>query len=1075
MKKILLMSLMLMFTFLTGVLAQTRTISGRITDRSTGSGLPGVTILLKGTTNGVSSNADGGFTLSVPATGGTIVFSSVGMITQERPIGTESEMAIALATDSKQLTEVVVTGYGGSQDVKDITGSVATVKADKFQSQPVQSFDQALNGRAAGVMITSGGGALADQTSIRIRGVNSISNSSQPLIVVDGVPISQRENNNVFNGGNGTRYNPLADINPNDIESVEVLKDASAAAIYGSRAANGVLIINTKRGRSGQNRVSFNSYLGIQNAVRLPRLLNGDDFNVINNEKAFYAREGSSINGGSAGNGVGNLSIPAIGIAGNVDVNNDGQPDRTDWLKEVFRQGNLQNYQLSLSGGTDKATYYASGDWTDQKGIIVNNRLRRGTFRLNIDVTPKTWLKAGLSTSYSKALNNGVLTDTYLAGATVSGYNAPPNVPIYNPDGTYYLNPAGNLGNGANNISYVASNYNHPAAVLALQRNDNTSQRILTNGYLTAIPFKGFSLTTRYGIDYTQNFEDQYSDPTISGLGRAYGQGLVQDNELRRNQFNWQNYANYNRTFAEKHTIGLTAGVEFQEFQEKQIYTPAGDFADPKYKEILDGLFAAQLAGGGTKFGQGFQSYYGSANYSFENRYYASFSARYDGSSVFGANSRYGFFPGGSLGWRISEESFLKDLNTANHLTDLKLRVSYGLVGNANGIPSYGSRTLIGAGQYADINGFSNTQLGNPNLKWESSRKLDFGIDASFFNSRVGLVVDYFDNQISNLVLTAPVLRTAGVPNGGSGISSNVGAMNNKGVEVTLNTTNFEAANGFKWTSSINASWIKNEITALASPSDIISGFQRASVGRTLSVYDLPEWAGVNPANGNAMFYAADGSIKQYDAAYTAITNGTQGRWLTMGGDVTSAIGTDDYKYQKKGGIPTWFGGFDNTFSFKGIELGVFMQYSGGNLILNQTRQGLMTTSLNNNIEEIKDRWTTPGQVTNVQKLVLRDAISTQGSTRWLENGNFLRFRQLSLGYNLPSTLTSRFGLNNLRIYALAQNLYTFTKYSGNDPEVNTSRSFSGSGANTSNVAYGLDNRGVPQPRSYTFGINIGI
>nr|WP_236050009.1 TonB-dependent receptor [Hymenobacter negativus] len=1052
-------------------MAQTRTVSGRVTDRATGDGLPGVTVLVKGTTNGVSTNSDGTFSLSVPESGGTLTFSSVGMTTQESEIGTNTQFNIALATDAKQLTEVVVTGYGGSQEVKDLTGSISQVKADKFQQQPVQSFDQALQGRAAGVQINSGGGTLADQTAIRIRGVNSISNSSQPLIVVDGVPISQRENNNVFNSGNGTRYNPLADINPNDIESVDVLKDASASAIYGSRAANGVLVITTKRGKAGQNHVNVNSYLGFQDAVRLPRLLNGDDFIAINNEKAFNARLGSSANN------IGNVSIPAVGIADNIDVNNDGQPDRTDWLKEIFRRGTMQNYQVSMSGGTEKATYYASGDWADQKGIINNNRLRRGSFRLNTDVAPKTWLKAGLSASYSKALNNGVLTDGYLAGATVAGYNSPPNVPVYNPDGTYYLNPAGNLGNGGNNITYVANNYSNAVGVLKLQRNDNTSQRIITNGYLSILPLKGLSLTTRYGIDYTQNLEDQYSDPILSGLGRATtaGQGLLQLNDLRRNQYNWQNYANYDRTFGTNHNVGLLAGIEYQEFVENQVYTFAGDFADPKFKGSFDGLSTYQSTNGGTRFSQGFRSYYGSANYNFANRYYATFSARYDGSSVFGVDNRYGFFPGGSVGWRISEESFLKDLNSANRLTDLKLRASYGLVGNSNGIGSYASRTLIGGGQYADLNGFTNTQIGNPNLGWESSRKLDIGLDAGFFENRISLVVDYFNNRISNLVLTAPVLRTVGVPNTNSGISSNVGSMTNNGVEVTVNTVNVRTPGGFQWSTSANASWIKNEITALASPTDIISGVQRASIGRTLSVYNLAEWAGVNPANGNAMFYAADGSIKQYDAAYTTLSNTTQGRWLTMGGDVTTPIGADDFKYQKKGGIPTWFGGFDNTVSYKGIELGVFMQYSGGNLILNQTRQGLMTNSLNNNIEEIKDRWTTPGQETNVPKLVLRDAVSTQNSTRWLESGNYLRLRQLSLSYSLPKEFLNRFGMSSFRVYALAQNLYTFTKYTGTDPEVNTSRTFSGGGANTSNIAFGIDNRSVPQPRSYTFGVNIGI
>ncbi|TDN38357.1 TonB-dependent receptor [Hymenobacter sp. UV11] len=1070
MKKTLLMSLVLMLTLFQVVLAQTRVVSGQVTDQKTGEGLPGVTVLLKGTSNGVSTNADGTFSLTVPTSGGTLIFSSVSYVSQERLLGADSQFKVGLAADNKQLSEVVVTGYGGSQDVKDITGSIAKVGEKDFLLQPVQSFDQALTGRTAGVQINSTGGALADQTAIRIRGVNSISNSSGPLIVVDGVPINSTDNANTFNGGNGTRYNPLADINPNDIQSVEVLKDASAAAIYGSRAANGVLIITTKRGKAGQNHVSVNSYIGVQQAVRKLNLLGADDFIAINNEKAANRRAGSALNN------ISNPNIPAT-IAAFPDLNGDGTPDRVDtnWQDQIFRTGVIQDYQLALSGGTDKASYYGSGDWTDQKGILNANRLRRGAFRLNLDVTPRPWLKAGLSGSYAKTLNNGVLTDGYLSGATVSGYNAPPNVPVYNADGSYYLNSIGNLGNGGNNIAYVANNYNNPRGVLDLQRNDNTSQRIIANGYVTAIPFKGFSLTSRYGIDYLSNFEDQYSSPILSGLGRQLGQGLVQDNQRDRNQFNWQNYANYDRTFGTNHTLGLTAGVEFQQTEEKQIYTPAADFADPKFKEILDGLFTSTLSGGGTHFANGFQSYFGRANYSFGSRYYLSFSARYDGSSVFGADNRYGFFPGGSIGWRISDEQFFRDLNSSGRVNDIKLRASYGLVGNSNGIGSYASRTLIGGGQYADANGFSIAQVGNPALQWETSKKLDIGLDASFLDNRLGLVVDYFNHQISGLVLAAPVLRTTGIPNTASlttaTITRNVGEMYNRGVEVTLNTVNVRLQNGFQWTTSFNATWIKNRVQSLATPSDIISGVQRASASRTLSMYYLPLWAGVNAANGNAQFYAADGSIKQYDAAYAttnaAGTTTTSGRWLTQNGDVTTPITTADYQYQEKGGIPTWYGGFDNTFSFKGIDLGVFLQYSGGNSIYNATRAALMTNSLNNNLAEINGRWTTPGQQTDVPKLVLQDNVSTQASTRWLENGNFLRFRQVSLGYNLPKNLATRLGLENLRVYGLIQNLYTFTKYRGADPEVNSNR--------TSNIAYGTDNRSVPQPRSFTLGINFGI
>ncbi|RFP65287.1 TonB-dependent receptor [Hymenobacter lapidiphilus] len=1058
MKKILFSVLPLVAFSATQVAAQTRTVSGRVTDRGTGQGLPGVTVLLKGTTNGVSTNSDGSYTLSVPASGGTLIFSSIGFIAMEQPIGTTAQVDASLSTDAKVLSEVVVTGYGGSQEVKDITGSVAQLKEEKILLQPVTSVDQAMQGRMAGVNVNTTSGTLGDQAAVRIRGANSISGSSQPLYVVDGVPINTNDQSNVL----GSRYNPLTDINPNDIQSIDVLKDASAAAIYGSRAANGVIVITTKRGLQGKPKLSVNSFFGVQNAVRTPDVLNGADFTAISNEKAANARAGSSIETG-AGRGIGNTGVPAI-IAAPIDVNGDGIPDETNWINEIFRQGTQQNYQVALSGGTELASYYASADWNDQKGIITNNRLRRGSGRLNLDLTPKKWLKSGLSLSYSKTYNQGVNGENALAGATVSGYTAPSNIPAYNPDGTYYLNNLGNLGNGNNLIpgSFSPNAYFHIPGNLRENRNDNTSQRILGNGYLTVEPVKGLQLTSRYGIDYTNNFEDQYSSPILGGLGRQVGQGLVQNYTTTLTQFNWQNYANYDRTFAEKHTVGVSAGVEYQETKTKRIYSVANDFADNKFQSILDGLYSGILTGGGQEFANGFQSYFARASYSFDDRYYASFSVRADEASTFGVDNRRGYFPGGSVGWRISKESFMQGLSFLN---DLKLRASYGSVGNSNGIGSYASRTLIGGGQYAEVNGFSISQVGNPALQWEKSNKLDIGLDASFLDSRVNMVFDYFNNDISGLLLFAPVLRTTGIP--GASVSRNIGGMYNRGVELTLNTVNVRADNGFSWTSSINGTIIKNRVTELATPNDIISGVQRASVSRSLGVYFLPEWAGVNPENGNAQFFDKDGNIKQYDAAYTTNANATQGRWLTATGETTTPIGPADFKYQDKGGYPTFFGGFDNTFSFKGVELGVFLQYSGGNQIFNGYRQALLSTNFQNNIEEIKDRWTTPGQQTDIQKLVLRDPLSNQASTRWLERGDFLRIRQVSLGYNLPQSLVQRLGISNARVYGLVQNLYNFTSYSGLDPEVNTNR--------TSNIAYGTDGRSLPPPRSFTFGINLGI
>jgi TonB-linked SusC/RagA family outer membrane protein len=882
---------------------------------------------------------------------------------------------------------------------------------------------------------------------MRIRGANTISGNAQPLVVIDGVPTTQANNLNQFNGGNGTRYNPLADINPNDIESVTVLKDASASAIYGSRAANGVLIITTKRGRAGQSKIGFESWIGFNQPVKLLSLLNGDQFIAIQNEKAA-----NRLGAGS--------TIAADGAT----------PARTDWLKETFRTGVSQNYTASLSGGSEKATFYGSVAYTDQKGIILANRLRRGSVRANVDLTPKTWLRAGISANISKTLNNGVLTDAYLAGATVSAYNAPPNVGVYNANGPggYNLGSDGLLGtaNNTGTALYRANSFYNPIAVLNLQRNDNMSTRILGNAYLEVEPVKGLKLRTQYGVDYLSNFEDQYSDPRIGGLGITYG-GLVQNNLFTRNIANWTNSIAYDHTFGENHTVSASGGFEYYTTNDFQVYAGGGGFADVKYTSLYDGLFSGLNSVGGTAQANGFQSYFGRANYSYANKYYAQFAIRADASSQFGLDNQRGYFPAGSIGWRLSEEDFIKNLNTNGRLNDLKIRGSYGIVGNSAGLGFYAPYTLIGGGQYADLNGYSVTQIGNAALQWEKSKKWDAGLDLSMFNNRVSLVVDYFRNNVDNLLLAAPVLRTVGVPN--AAINRNIGALYNQGVEVSLNTVNVRLDNGFIWSSSFNFTNLKNRVTALADPNDINSGQQVASIGRPLSEYKLVRWAGVDATNGRAKFLALDGTEKAYDA-------GLRKWYLTSNGAETSAVTASDAVYTGKTGYATVYGGFDNTFSFKGIELGVFLQYSAGNYIYNSTRQGLMTNSLNNNLSEIESRWTAAGQQTEVPKLYLQDAVSTQNSTRWLEKGNFLRARQLSLSYNLPSALLKDYGLAGVRVYAQVLNAFVITGYTGSDPEVNSNRNNSvANGGTNSNISFGVDNRAVPQTRSYTLGLNVSF
>ncbi|MBF8964071.1 TonB-dependent receptor [Pontibacter sp. FD36] len=1037
MRKTLFMSLALLLMLCSEAWAQGRPISGKVTDAGTGQPLPGVGVAVKGTTSGTFTGHDGSYTLSVPTDGTTLIFRYLGYTTIERSIGSGNTVDVALSADQQQLAEVVVVGYG-VQDVKDVTGSITSISAAKIENQPVQSFDQALSGRAAGVQITNTSGIVADGVTVRIRGVGSISNSAQPLYVIDGIPMAQVSNLNSFNGGNGTRYNPLADLNPNDIESIEVLKDAAAAALYGSRAANGVVMVTTKRGKAGTAKVSYDFYSGFSEVANRPNLLDGDDFITIQNEKAanrFGPEDPRSV------------------IAGNVDLDEDGRPDRTDWLDQVFQRGNIQNHQLSMSGGSEKTSYYGSVSYTDQHGVVVSNRLRRGSARLNLDITPKEWLRAGISTSYSKTLNNGVLSNSYLAGVTVAGYNAAPNLPVYNRDGSYYLNDGGYLGDGANkNAQYFLNRFYHPLGTLKLQQNDNTSQRIFGNAYVEIQPIKDLKITSKYGIDYIDNFENQYSDPSIYGLGWSYN-GLVQTNNLRRNQWNWSNYATYNVLIGNQHNVSATAGIEYQEVEQFDIGAYAGDFADPFFRDIITGSFAYQPGSDGGKTHNGFDSYFGRLSYDYGNKYYAELALRADAFSGFGINNKRGYFPAGSIGWRISQESFMKQFT---FLDDLKLRASYGIVGNSN-IADFASRTLYGGGLYVEQNGFSPVQVGNKNLKWETSNKLDIGFDLSVLNNRIGLTFDYFYTDISDLVLNAPVLRTTGIPN--ASVSTNIGSMYNKGIELALNTVNLEK-NGFTWSSSVNFTAIKNEVTSLFNDVPVVhsSGHSEAAVGHGIGEFKLVRWAGVNPDNGFAMFLTKDDVVKQYNPATD--------KYYLLDGTETSPITGSDAVYAGNP-YPKWFGGFDNTFTYKQFDLGVFFQYSGGNKILNQTRAGLMTGYLNNNLVEIKDRWQKPGDVTDVPRLYLQDPQSNRISTRWLEDGDFLRLRQLSLGYNVPSATTQKVGLSSIRLYAQAQNLFVLTKYKGADPEVNTNRDVS--------IAYGFDNRSVPQARSFTVGVNVGF
>ncbi|MFR0676423.1 TonB-dependent receptor [Dysgonomonas sp. Marseille-Q5470] len=1037
MKRVMLI-LSCLFISIGFITAQTTRVTGIVLD-DIGEPVVGASVVVKGTTIGTITDVDGAFSINVPQGRNTMVFSLVGMQSVETKIS--QNMRITLQSNEQALDEVVVTAFGGVVKKSSISGAQTSIGGDKIAQLPVQSFDQALSGKMAGVQISMASGLLAEGTSIRVRGTNSVSLSSQPLIVIDGVPVTETTNLNVFNSGNGTRFNPLATVNPNDIESIEVLKDAAAAALYGSRAANGVLLITTKKGKIGKPQVAYAGYVGWAKAAKTPDLLNVNDFITIQNEKS-QNRFGQGV------------------LFANKSYLNDPDDkrkyDETNWLDVIFRTAFQQNHQLSVSHATEKTNYYASADYTSQEGIVIGNKLVRGGVRVNAEAQATNWLKVGISTAYSKTANDGVLSDGYLAGVTISGYNAPPNVPE-RLNGNYYL-ASGALGAGNNLYSYNGSNtfgnrFYHPSATASLNRNKNTSERVLANAFIEITPIKELKITSKIGIDYLNNFEDQYSHPDLIGLGwKGSNNGLVQDNIVWITQWNWQTYANYNKKFG-LHSLGLTAGLEYQKRAYKDVYAGAGNFVFSTYNEILDGLFTDQYTGG-TKNSRGFSGYFGRTSYNYDERYYVEGSLRMDYYSGFGLNNRKGIFPGVSTAWRLSKESFMQNLES-KIFDDLKLRASWGLVGNSN-VGPYASRTLYAGGQYADLNGVSMSQVGNRDLKWETVKKWDFGVDALLLNQRLNVSFDYWITNISDMLLDAPVPLYTGIPN--AYITTNIGEMTNKGIELQINTTNIQTTD-FRWTTAFNLTTVKNNVKKLTSSGNIEELPYVVAENYPLGSYKLYKWAGVNPDNGEAGYYDKDGNIKWY--------NPEKKVWTNTEGETVGALTADDYYLSDKTGSPTWYGNIDNSLFYKGLDVSFGLQFAGGNYVYNATAQGLMTNNLNNNISEILDRWTTPGQKTNVPRLYHADAISMRMSDRFLEKGDFLRLRDLTLGYTLPSDVIKKLGVTSLRIYARATNLFVITDYSGSDPELSTNRN--------SNYKVGYDNRSVPYPRTFTLGLNLNF
>jgi TonB-dependent starch-binding outer membrane protein SusC len=1028
--------------------AQSRMVSGQVSSSEDRSGIPGVNVLVRGTSIGTVTDIDGSFSINVPQGATELTLSFVGFTTKNVSIGNREFLQIILDPDVATLGEVVVVGYG-AQSKKTVTGAISSVGGEQLLNVPVQSFDQALQGRVAGVNIVTPNGVLNNRPVIRVRGVNSLSLSSYPLIVVDGVPTYTGDLS-----GNSAANNPLANINPADIQSVEVLKDASATAIYGSRASNGVILVTTKRGQDGASKITYDSWVGVTEPVRLFNLLNAEEYMTIKNEARRNAGQADAF-------------FPYLDANGNVVD--------TNWYNEVMRKGLGQSHNLGITGGNAKTNYYFSTGYTTQEGMIKGNDFERMSGRLNIDHRVFDRFKVGATMNYTNTVNRAPNTGSLPGqGFNTSGLGripliSAPNVPVFLPDGSYNITPNNQLGQG-NNL--VQSGFVNPAPILDLNRMSSVNNHMMGSVYGDVELLQGLNFRSTYGIDRL-TVEDQTFYTALHGDGFGSG-GLASNTYRSLNRWNLQNTLNYNTSFGENIDFNFLLGNEQQYTQDERWGAQRTVIAD-SFFESYQGNFTTIVPVGNIQTENYLVSFFSRANFNFFNKYLVSVNARRDGYSAFAAGNKFGNFYGASVGYILSEEDFWKNSSLSRTVNYFRLRSSYGLVGN-NGVGDFASLGLYGTGLYGADPTILYAQPSNRALSWETSKKTDYGINFGALGDKIEGEITWYNNLVDGLILPVPQAPSKGVPGGvmtGSGsIDTNIGSMVNRGIEMAVTYKAINRPN-FKWDVNFNFSTLRNKVLSLeAEGSQILSatsGLETVNitkVGQSVGSLYVVETRGVNPDNGRRIFVkrGANGEeiLVQYDHLGT--------RWTTLDGQPTTQPTQNADGIIMGPTIPTWFGGIDNTFRFKNFDLGIFVQYSGGNYIYNGTKAGLRDMRFWNNHRDVLDRWTPENPNGSIPRVVFTDNISNGSAfpiSENVEKGDFLRVRNLNLGYTLPSHITQRMKISNARFYGQVQNAFLFTKYSGSDPEISTN-------GNAPSSA-GVDRNSLGQARVYTFGVNIGI
>ncbi|QLE01266.1 TonB-dependent receptor [Galbibacter sp. BG1] len=945
--------------------------------------LPGVNVIIKGSNTGVVSDFEGNYVISASADD-ILVFSFLGFETQEVMVNQQTIIDVVLQENVNDLDEVVVVGYGTSTK-KDLTTAVAQLKGkDIIEDKPFANAERALNGKVAGVQVIESSGSPGSGVSVRIRGANSLSASNDPLYVIDGVQVNNTEA-----------------LNPYDIESISILKDASAASIYGARASNGVVLITTKRGEGNKSSISFSSYLGQDRIIKT--------LDVLNSEQYIDYVNTALVNAGQA-----TITDP-------FNFQNN-----TDWQKELYAPATLQNYQLSFSGSSEKGNYYLSAGYQEEEGTVETTGFKRYSVRFNQDRQVFNKLKVGNSIALSRT-NFNVINDNQRVnqgGVVLGALQTPPTLPIQNDDGTYPQNPYQALDN--------------PIAIIRGESREYKTTKAIVNLYGEYEFDFGLSLRTSFGVDYNDSNFNRFTDPFTTGNGRAT-EGEAQSETFSETVWLWENTLNYKFEPIEDVAIDLLFGTSAQSSRFESTYLLGRGFANSSVTTADGASNPIDIGASVSEWTN--NSYFLRTNLSFYGKYLISASVRRDGSSRFGPGNRYALFPSFSAAWIISEEDALKDIKW---LSNLKIRYGYGVTGNQF-IGNYDWYGIYGvnANYVLDENivpGVFPQQVQNNNLKWESTNQHNLGLDLGFFKNRVGLTADFYHKETFDMLVLAQLPATTGF----GGARQNIGTMINKGVELGLNLTPVSTED-FTWDITANYTKNTNEVTDL-NGEILFGGFVNdqgnvAIIQEGEPVGNFYGWVaeGVDSQTGNVIFKDLD-------------ENGT------INDDDRQIIGN---------ALPEFNWGVTSVFNYKGLELTAFFQGVEGQDIYNATRFELenMATYKNQSIA-VLDRWTPTNTDTTIPKAVFGDPDQNgRASTRWVEDGSFVKLRELTLGYTLPSSISEKLKMASIKIYAQGRNLYTWTDYSGYDPEV----SRDGGSVISSNIDYGT----YPQVKTYLAGINL--